>query len=93
MNDLERLQKKIDRLEERIQKPATVPPVIGTVPDSRPQEGWPTPTDGADTPSAPPPDHCGLCGWWTLSPTTWIVNGNPTPVCRGCARQHGPRGG
>lgn len=57
MNDLERLERKIKRLEERIQKPATAPPVIGTVPDSRPPQGWPTPTDGADTPSAPAPDH------------------------------------
>ncbi len=68
MNDLERLQRKIDRLDQKIKGE---PPVIGTVPDSTPlrQEEapvWPFPVDGADTPSAPAPDQsqglCSFCG-------------------------------
>ncbi len=59
MNDLERLQRKIDRLDRQIKG---LPPVIGTVPDARPltrgaTPDWPFPTDGADTPSAPAPDY------------------------------------
>jgi len=59
MNDLDRLQRKIDLLDERI-KEKDLPPVIGTVPDSRPLysvdvKGWPEPADGAETPSAPAP--------------------------------------
>ena len=61
MNDLERLQRKIDRLDEKIKQKE--PPVIGTVPDSTPLQDrsvpadWSFPTDGAETPSAPPPDY------------------------------------